>query len=83
MKEKQTIQKVAKATGLSTATISRAMNPQTQGKVAPKTLERVQKAVRKLGYFPSLATRVIGSRAPTERSLFAKADSKYRRFARC
>jgi len=51
------IQERAKKAGVSVATISRAMNPETRAKLAPETLERVDALVRRHGYTPNLAAR--------------------------
>lgn len=58
MKKKPlTIQEIAKRTGVSVATISRAINPETRHKVAPATLQRVEAMVRRHGYTPNLAAK--------------------------
>jgi LacI family repressor for deo operon, udp, cdd, tsx, nupC, and nupG len=55
--DRYNIGEVAKEAGVSVATISRALRmPQV---VAPKTLERVQKAVDKLGYAPNAQARML------------------------
>lgn len=56
-----TIYKVAERVGVSIATISRALNPETRGKVAPETLERINIAVRRSGYTPSIAARNLST----------------------
>ena len=54
-KKQATIYDVAKQTGLSTATISNIINQ--KGRYSPKTVERVQEAIRTLGYVPNLHAR--------------------------
>jgi LacI family transcriptional regulator len=55
-----TLDDVAKAAGVSTATVSRCLNmPQ---KVSGKTRERVMRAVEELGYTPHFGARVMASK---------------------
>lgn len=62
MSRRTTIKQVALEANVSVATISRALqNPEV---VAPATLERVQAAIQKLGYFPNAQARNLR----TERS---------------
>jgi LacI family repressor for deo operon, udp, cdd, tsx, nupC, and nupG len=51
------IAEVAEAAGVSVATVSRAL--QMPEVVAPKTLERVRKAVARLGYAPNAQARML------------------------
>lgn len=51
---------LAKNVGVSIATISRAINTQTRGKVATETLSRIDKAIKKYGYTPSLVAKQMG-----------------------
>ena len=75
---KMNIKFVAKKAGVSVATISRAMNPETRHKVAPKTLEKIDVTVRECGYTPNIAaknlrqmtTKRIGVIFPYFRSIF-------------
>lgn len=53
------MQDVARRAGVSTMTVSRALT--TPSKVAPMTLERVQAAVRALGYVPDLIAGSLSS----------------------
>src|ERR1041385_9518803 len=51
------IKEVAKRAGVSIATVSRTINfPE---KVHPRTVERVQRAIEKLGYRPNLTARAL------------------------
>jgi LacI family transcriptional regulator len=74
------IEDVAKASGVSTATVSRALSQ--PHRVRPATLELIQKAVEKLGYVPDAAgralasgrTRTIGCVIPTlDHAIFASS----------
>ena len=74
-----TLDDVAKDAGVSPATVSRSLN--TPNLVSKNTLERVQKAVDRLGYTPNFGarymaakrTRTIGAIIPTmENAIFAK-----------
>jgi LacI family transcriptional regulator len=53
------IEDVAKAAGVSTATVSRALSQ--PDRLRPETLALVQKAVEKLGYVPDAAGRALAS----------------------
>ncbi|PVA07926.1 LacI family DNA-binding transcriptional regulator [Thalassorhabdomicrobium marinisediminis] len=74
-----TLADVAARAGVSTATVSRVLN--SPDKVAPKTRERVARAVADLGYSPNFGARVMAARQtktvgaviPTmENAIFAK-----------
>ena len=54
-----TLEDVAKMAGVSTASISRALN--TPGKVAPETRDRIEKAIEALGYTPNFGGRALAS----------------------
>jgi len=54
-----TLQDVAAAANVSTATISRALND--PGKVAKDTRERIERAIARLGYTPNFGGRVLAS----------------------
>lgn len=51
------IKEVAKRAGVSIATVSRTLN--VPEKVHPRTVERVQRAIEKLGYRPNLTARAL------------------------
>ncbi len=53
------IQEVAKCASVSTATVSRTINGSS--KVAPRTAERVRRAIEELNYFPNTNARALGS----------------------
>jgi LacI family transcriptional regulator len=55
-----TIRDVAKAAGVSAVTVSRVINGSAY--VNAKTREKVEKAVRELGYLPNIAARSLRSR---------------------
>lgn len=74
-----TLDDVARAAGVSTATVSRCLNEKQ--KVSPKTLEKVMEAVESLGYTPNFNARAmaakqshtIGAIIPTmENAIFAR-----------
>jgi LacI family transcriptional regulator len=56
-----TIYDVARLAGVSTATVSRALNG--TGKIAPATREAIDAAVEQLGYQPSAAARTLVTRS--------------------
>jgi len=47
-----TIKEVAKKAGVSVATVSRALNPETQRAVKPETVWKIQSIVSEFGYLP-------------------------------
>ena len=51
------IKQMAVKAGVSVATISRVINPETIHKVAPATREKIEALVKKLNYTPNLAGR--------------------------
>ena len=55
-----TIYEIAHKAGVSIATVSRALNPATRGKVRPATLEKIDALVGALGYAPNQAARNLG-----------------------
>ncbi|RMH49394.1 MAG: LacI family DNA-binding transcriptional regulator [Alphaproteobacteria bacterium] len=55
-----TLEDVARRAGVSTATVSRALN--TPERVAPPTREKVDAAVRALGYVPNFGARAMAAR---------------------
>ncbi|MFP3043226.1 LacI family transcriptional regulator [Treponema primitia] len=59
----QTIRDVAAAAGVSTATVSRALAPDSTGRVSEKTRLRVSLAVKKLGYRPNQMARSLKTRS--------------------
>ena len=72
------IRQLAKLANVSTATISRATNPQFMNKVAPQTLERINALIKEHGYTPNLAaknlsqpkTKTIGVLMPYVENIF-------------
>ena len=63
MTPKSTIYEIAEKAGVSIATISRAVNPETQHKVAPETLRKINTLVQKCCYTPNLAARHLSKTA--------------------
>ena len=55
-----TLEDVAAAAGVSTATVSRCFNSPTQ--VSDKTRERVMQVVRDLGYAPNFSARALAAK---------------------
>lgn len=81
-----TLEDVAKAAGVSTATVSRCLNE--PGKVSEKTHERVMQAVTKLNYSPNFGARAIaanrtgifGAIIPTmENAIFARGIEAFQK----
>ncbi|WP_157245280.1 LacI family DNA-binding transcriptional regulator [Nonomuraea typhae] len=61
-----TLRDIAQAVGVHTTTVSRALNPRTQGQVGAETVRRVQKAAKELGYQPNpIALSLRTSRSRT------------------
>jgi DNA-binding LacI/PurR family transcriptional regulator len=56
-----TVHDVAKLAGVSSATVSRAVN--TPAVVSPETLDRITRAIAKLGYAPNRIARSLKARA--------------------
>lgn len=63
LKERVTIYEVAKASGVSLATVSRVINH--QGSVTEKTKEKVEKVIAKLGYKPSGLAQALATNKST------------------
>lgn len=59
MQNRIRLEDVAQTAGVSTATVSRALS--LPDRVRPETLERVRRAVQKLGYVPDAAGRALAS----------------------
>jgi LacI family transcriptional regulator len=55
--EKVTIKEIAKNLNLSVATVSRAINPQTQNLVTPATRKRILELVKNEQYVPNIAAK--------------------------
>ncbi|WP_108882816.1 substrate-binding domain-containing protein [Anderseniella sp. Alg231-50] len=81
-----TLEDVARAAGVSTATVSRCLNE--PGKVSEKTRERVMQAVSKLNYSPNFGARAIaanrtgifGAVIPTmENAIFARGIEAFQK----
>jgi LacI family transcriptional regulator len=62
MPPRPTIQDVAQLAGVHPATVSRALDPRREGRVAGATAERVRAAARHLGYVPDPVARTLRSR---------------------
>lgn len=62
MPARPTIQDVAQLAGVHPATVSRALDPHREGRVARPTAERVREAARRLGYVPDPVARTLRSR---------------------
>ncbi len=61
-----TLSDIAKEVGISIATVSRAVNPETSSKVKPATIAKINEAMNKLGYIPD--SEII-KKIPTENSI--------------
>lgn len=55
--KRPTVSEVARLAGVGTTTVSRVINGSTR--VDPKTLERVTRAIERLGYMPNQAARIL------------------------
>ena len=76
LKERVTIYEVAKASGVSLATVSRVIN--NQGNVTPKTREKVQATIQRLGYKPSgLAQALATNKSTTIGVVIPRANYVY------
>ncbi|MBQ0009336.1 MAG: LacI family DNA-binding transcriptional regulator [Firmicutes bacterium] len=76
LKDRVTIYEVAKASGVSLATVSRVIN--NQGNVTEKTREKVQETIKKLGYKPSgLAQALATSKSTTIGVVIPSANYVY------
>lgn len=53
------IKDIAKELGLSSATVSRALNPETEHMIGKDQVKRVREFARKLGYIPNLAASAL------------------------
>ena len=60
-KQTVSIKTISEKTGLSTATVSRVIN--NKGGFSPETSERVQEAVRELGYVPNAMARGLRTKS--------------------
>lgn len=63
LKDRVTIYEVAKASGVSLATVSRVIN--NQGNVTPATREKVEKTIARLGYKPSGVAQALATNKST------------------
>jgi LacI family transcriptional regulator len=53
-KRKITIRDVADLVGVHHSTVSRALSPGKRGKISPAVVKKVEKAAKKLGYYPNI-----------------------------
>ncbi|RYG64945.1 LacI family transcriptional regulator, partial [bacterium] len=58
-----TMADVARETGLTLGTVSRALNLQGKYAIAPETRERVTEAAARLGYRPNLIGKALAARS--------------------
>ncbi|MCT4542862.1 MAG: LacI family transcriptional regulator [Vallitalea sp.] len=68
-----TIKDVAKATGVSTATVSRVIN--NSPLISPKTEEKVKRAMREMNYFPSSMARGFSNQNTYNIALIVDMDN--------
>ena len=53
-KKKATIRDVADLVGVHHSTVSRALSPDKRNKISPSVVKQVEKAAKKLGYYPNI-----------------------------
>jgi len=58
-----TIRDIAKQTGISTATVSRGMNPDTRDCVRSARRDRVLEVIEKENYYPNVNAQNLGKKA--------------------
>src|SRR5262245_43071004 len=74
--QRVTLYDVCRRTGLSTATVSRVINASPRGRAA--TRERVEQAIRELGFGPSHAARTLArQKQETLGVIFPEIDSGF------
>jgi LacI family transcriptional regulator, galactose operon repressor len=54
-KRKATIVDVAEVVGVHHSTVSRALSPEKRDRISPSVVKKVEKAAKKLGYYPNMA----------------------------
>lgn len=59
MVKRITLGDVARAAGVSTATVSMALNGKPGSRIPAATIEKVRSAARELGYRPNAAARAL------------------------
>ncbi|MBQ6473386.1 MAG: LacI family DNA-binding transcriptional regulator [Victivallales bacterium] len=65
-----TLKDIARDCGVSVSVVSRALNPQPDQQVAPKTKRRVEESMRRLGYHPNVSASLLARGRSAEVGVF-------------
>ena len=74
MRQKVTVDSIAKELSISVATVSRAINKETRRLVKKETLKLVEEVVKKYNYVPNRAAKMLSSRKTYTIGLLVQFD---------